>query len=40
MTDLIRLTVLSYVGVVVGLIALLFALQHVPGADLAKNFFE
>lgn len=33
-------TALSYIGTVAGLLGLLFALQHVPGADLAKNFFE
>ena len=36
----LSLTGLSYVGTIAALVALLNALQHVPGADLAKNFFE
>jgi hypothetical protein len=36
----LSLTFLSYVGTCAGLVAILYALQHVPGADLAKNFFE
>lgn len=36
----LALTVLSYVGTIAGLLAILFALQHVGGADLAKNFLE
>lgn len=36
----LALTVLSYVGTIAGLLAILFALSHVDGADLAKNFLE
>jgi Zn-dependent protease len=36
----LALTVLSYVGTIAGLLAILFALSHVGGADLAKNFLE
>lgn len=36
----LSLTFLSYIGTCAGLVGLLYALQHVPGADLAKNFFE
>lgn len=36
----LALTGLSYVGTIAGLVALLYALQHIPGADLAKQFFE
>lgn len=36
----LALSFLSYVGTSAALVGLLYALQHVPGADLAKNFFE
>lgn len=34
------LTVLSYLGTIAGLLAILFLLKHVSGADLAANFLE
>lgn len=36
----LALTVLSYVGTIAGLLAILFLLKNVPGADLAANFLE
>jgi Zn-dependent protease len=34
------LAILSYLVTIAGLVGLLYTLQHVPGADLAKKFFE
>jgi Zn-dependent protease len=36
----LALTVVAYVGTIAVLIKLLFMMQHVPGADLAKQFLE
>ena len=34
------MTAAAYVGTIAGLVAILQSLSHVPGADLAANFFE